>query len=281
MPIYDLGYRHWTGRWTSHPYRWWAITRRGIGLLAKNKRFLVLMILSGIPFLIRAVMIYASTLTSRQISILQIDGRFFEDFLSQQMRFFVLIIAVFAGAGLISNDLKANALQIYLSKAITRRDYLIGKLGVLVFFLSLPTLVPGLLLFLLAILFKSDVGFIQEFYWVPGSIVAYSALIMFSFALIVLALSSLSKSSRFAGINFIAVFFFSEILYGILSSILRTTKVAWISLGNDLTQVGDLLFGRQPKYLCPGWASVLALAILGSGSLWIIHRRIRAVEVIR
>ena len=33
MPIHDLGYRHWAGEWTSHPYRWWVITRQGIGLL--------------------------------------------------------------------------------------------------------------------------------------------------------------------------------------------------------------------------------------------------------
>lgn len=280
MPIYDLGYRHWTGRWTSHPYRWWAITRRGVSMLAKNKRFLVLMILSGIPFLVRSVMIYASTITSRQIPLLRIDAKFFEDFLSQQMQFFALIIAIFAGAGLIANDLKANALQIYLSKPITRRDYLIGKLGILVFFLALPTLVPGLLLFLVAILFKSNLEFLQEFYWVPGSIVAYSLVIMFSFALLMLAFSSLTKSSRFAGINFIAVFFFSKILYEMLSSILRTSKVAWISLGTNLTQVGDLLFGRDLRYLSPGWVSILALTVMICGSVWIIHRRIRAVEVV-
>lgn len=280
MPIYDLGYRHWTGRWTSHPYRWWAITRRGISLLSKNKRFVALMILSGIPFLVRAVIIYASTLTGKNVPLLRIDARFFEDFLSQQMQFFGFFIAIFAGAGLIANDLKANALQIYLSKPITRQDYLLGKLGILVFFLALPTLVPGLLLFLLAILFKSDADFVRELYWVPGSIVVYSIIIMFSFGLVMLALSSLSKSSRFAGISFIAVFFFSQILYGILNGILRTTRVAWISLGNNLTQVGDLLFGRDPRYLSPAWVSVLVLAVLACGSVWIIHRRIQAVEVV-
>lgn len=280
MPIYDLGYRHWTGGWTSHPYRWWAITRRGIRLLATNKRFIVLMVLSGIPFLVRSVMIYASTLSSRQISFLRVDGHFFEDFLSQQMQFFVLLIAIFAGAGLISNDLKANALQIYLSKPITRRDYLIGKLGVLLFFLALPTLVPGLLLFVLAVLFKSDVGFLKEFYWIPASILLYSLAIMISFAMLMLAFSSLSKSSRFAGINFIAAFFFSHILYGVLSAVLRTTGVAWVSFRNNLTQVGDLAFGYAPRYLSPGWVSVIILAGLACGGACIIHRRIKAVEVV-
>ena len=280
MPIYDLGYRHWTGSWTSHPYRWWVITRRGVSLLAKNKRFVALMILSGIPFLVRAVMIYASTITGKNIPLLRIDAKFFEDFISQQMQFFGLFIAIFAGAGLIANDLKANALQIYLSKPITRQDYLLGKLGILLFFLALPTLVPGLLLFLIAILFKSDVEFLRTLFWVPASIVAYSIIIMLTFALIMLALSSLSRSSRFAGISFIAVFFFSQILYGILNSILRTTRVAWVSLSNNLVQVGDLLFGRDPRYVSHGSVSVLVLAILACGSVWVILRRIQAVEVV-
>jgi len=282
MPIHDLGYRHWAGEWTSHPYRWWVITRQGIRMLVQKKRFLVLMILSAIPFVVRSVMIYITTLvgdSARRISLLTINAKFFEDFLSQQM-FFTFLIAIYAGAGLVANDLKANALQIYLSKPITRRDYMLGKLGVLVFFLALPTLVPGLLLFLLAVLFQSDLTFLRENYWVLASILGYSLVIVLTYALIVLALSSMTQSSRFAGISFAAVFFFSQILYGILSQILRTTQVAWVSIGNNLSQVGDLLFRHAPQYRSPAWVSVVILAALVAGSAWIVHRRVQAVEVV-
>src|SRR5919201_3649108 len=114
MPIYDLSYRHWSGEWTSHPYRWWVITRQGINLLGRKTRFLALMILSSFPFFVRCVMLYLSTVLGR-FPLLTIDAKFFEDFLNQQ-RFFALIIAIYAGAGLIANDLKTNALQIYFSK---------------------------------------------------------------------------------------------------------------------------------------------------------------------
>lgn len=279
MPIYDLGYRHWSGEWTSHPYRWWVITRQGINLLVHKRRFMALMALSAIPFMVRAVMLYLSSSLGRSLPLLQINGKFFEEFLSQQM-FFTFIIAIYAGAGLVSNDLKANALQIYLSKPITRRDYVIGKLGVLVFFLSLPTLVPALLLYLLAILFGTNLTYFRDNLWVLASIVAYSLAIVFTYALVMLALSSLSKSSRFAGINFAAVFFFSQILYGILSQILRTTWVAWVSLGNNLTQIGDLLFSSTAHYRCPTWLSAVVLAVLLTGSTWIVHNRVKAVEVV-
>jgi ABC-2 type transport system permease protein len=279
MPIHDLGYRHWSGQWTSHPYRWWVITRQGIALLSRKKRFIVLMILACIPFVVRGVLIYLTTVVGKSGPFLRVDGKFFADFLSQQMIFTVLI-SIYAGAGSIANDLKVNALQIYLSKPITRLDYIIGKLGTVVFFLAMPTLIPALLLFLLAALFDSSLSFMREYYWVPASIFGYSLVIILTCALVVLALSSLSRSSRFAGINFAAVFFFSQILYGILNAILRSTKVAWISLGANLIQVGDLFFGNSPKYASPQWLSGLILLVLAAGCSLLIHRRVQAVEVV-
>ncbi len=280
MPIHDLGYRHWSGQWTSHPYRWWVITRQGILILARKKWFIALMLLAWIPFVVRAVMIYVATVVGKSAPFLRVDARFFEDFLSQQMTFFLFPIVIYAGAGSIANDLRANALQIYLSKPITRRDYVIGKLGILVFFLALPTLVPGLLLFLLAVLFESNTTFLSQYYWVPAAVFGYSLVIMFTCGLVMLALSSLTRSSRFAGINFAAVFFFSQILYGILSGILRTTQVAWVSLRNNLTQVGDLLFGDSLKYASPLWISILVLTAILVASTWVVHRRVQAVEVV-
>src|SRR5438552_19166944 len=176
MPIYDLSYWQCVGGWSSHSYRWWVITLLGIYILGRKWRFLVLMILSALPFVVLCVMLYLSTVLGR-IPLLTINAKFFEDFLSQQM-FFVFIIAIYAGAGLIANDLKANALQIYFSKPITRRDYVMGKLGVLFFFLALPTLVPGMLLFFLAALFKSDSSFFEHIFWVPASVLGYSFLII-------------------------------------------------------------------------------------------------------
>ncbi len=279
MPIYDLSYRQWSGVWTSHPYRWWVITRQGINILGRKRRFLVLMILSALPFLVRCVMLYLSTVLGR-IPLLTINAKFFEDFLSQQM-FFVFIIAIYAGAGLIANDLKANALQIYFSKPITRRDYVMGKLGVLFFFLALPTLVPGMLLFFLAVLFKSDASFLEQNCWLPASVLGYSLLIIATYSVVMLAVSSLSKSSRFAGIVFAALFFFSRIFYQILSVVLRSTRVAWVSLGNNLTQIGDYLFQVSPQYQSPLWLSAMVLGLLMLGSVWLLHHRVQAVEVVK
>jgi ABC-2 type transport system permease protein len=279
MPIHDFGYRHWTGKWTSKPYRWLVITRQGVSLLIRKKRFLILMILSSLPLLVGSVLIYLSSLSGQGIRLLQISGRFFEEFLTHQM-FFAFIIAIYAGSGLIANDLRANALQIYLSKPITRWDYILGKLGVMIFFLALTTLTPGVLLFLLAAVFESNLMFLSEHWWILGSIIGYSLVIVLTFALVILALSALSRSASFAGIAFAAAFFFSQILYGVLSAVFRSKSMAWISLSNNLIQTGDLLFGSPPRYSSPAWISVSIIALLISTSLWVVQKRVRGAEVV-
>ena len=55
-------------------------------------------------------------------------------------------VTVFVGAGLIANDRRANALQIYLSKPLLRMEYIGGKLAILATFLLFVTLLPALLL---------------------------------------------------------------------------------------------------------------------------------------
>ncbi len=241
--------------------------------------FLVLLFFSLIPFLVRSVFLYGAVVLGK-ISFARIDARFFENFLSEQM-FFTFLISIYAGAGLIANDLKANALQIYFSKAITRGDYLIGKLGVAVFFVALPTLLPGMLLFLLAVVFHSDLDFLQQYWWVGLSITGYSLSIIFTNALVILALSSLNRSSRFAGIFFAALFFFGRILHGILSAMLGTTGLSWVSISLSLNQVGDLMFRSPPTYDTSPWISALVLCALMAGSASIIHSRVRAVEVVK
>ena len=68
---------------------------------------------------------------------------------------------------------------------------------------------------------------------------------------------------------------------GILSQILRTTRVAWVSLTQNLIQLGDFFFAAPPHYAFPTWVSGAIVAGLMAGSAWLVHRRIRAIEVVK
>ena len=64
-------------------------------------------------------------------------------------------------AGLIADDRQSNALQIYLSKPITRHDYIAGKLLTLAVFLVAVTWAPAMLLLLLQVLFSGSLEFVS------------------------------------------------------------------------------------------------------------------------
>src|SRR6185312_2542188 len=104
--------------------------------------------------------------------------------------FFIFLITVWAGAGLIANDRRANALQIYLSKPLMRVEYIGGKLGVLFFYLLEITLLPGLLLLLLQILFSGSFTFIRSNLFLLPAITLASLVRVCISAFTMLALSS-------------------------------------------------------------------------------------------
>ena len=58
------------------------------------------------------------------------DGAVFAQFLNWQI-LLGLLLTIFGGAGLIANDLRTGAILVYLSRPLTRRDYVLGKLCVL------------------------------------------------------------------------------------------------------------------------------------------------------
>ena len=74
----------------------------------------------------------------------------------------MFFVTVYVGAGLIANDRRANALQIYLSKPLTRAEYVFGKMAMLMTFLLLVTWVPGIVLLVVQCLFAGSFTFVRD-----------------------------------------------------------------------------------------------------------------------
>jgi len=156
MPIHDQGYRRYEGRREAHGHTWLVITRAGIMERLRERKFLGLLLFAWLPFLVRSVQLYVAS-NYPQASFLNATPAMFRDYLSQQ-GVFVFFITLYVGSGLIANDRRANALQIYLSKPLTRVDYVVGKLATLLIFLTFVTWVPGILLLLMQILFAGSLA---------------------------------------------------------------------------------------------------------------------------
>ena len=279
-PIHDQGYRRYGGLKARTGTGWMVITRAGIRNHFAKRAFLGLVLLSwaAVP-LVRAVQIYAAANLPQASSSSPAPAETFRQFLDQQ-QIFVFFVTVYVGAGLIANDRRANALQIYLSKPLTRAEYIFGKLAILMSFLLLVTWVPAIVLLIVQIAFAGNFTFLRNNLYLFPAITVFSFIQVTMVAAAMLALSSLSKSSRYVAILYAAVIFFTQAIYGVLSVVTRSTQLSWISFPANLAQVGDVIFRLPPKYATPWPVSLLMILGLIAVSALILERRVRGIEVV-
>jgi ABC-type transport system involved in multi-copper enzyme maturation permease subunit len=279
-PIHDQSYRHYAGERRPLGRAWTVIAWTGIRSMLARKWFLGVLIASWIPFVVRTVHIYVVTMYPTAGQMLPVDARAFMQFIEQQS-IFIFFVSVFVGAGLIANDRRANALQIYLSKPLLRIEYIAGKLAVLGTFLLFVTVVPGLLLIVLQVAFAGNLDFLRANIHVIPAVVLASLVrvIVASFAM--LALSSLSKSTRYVAILYTGVIFFTESIYAVLLVVTGSTRVAWVSVGANIENVTDVMFRQPHRYDTPASVSLLVLVGLVVVAMSVLERRVRGVEIVR
>ena len=286
MPIHTQDYRHWEGVLKPRNYtRWWIIAKAELKLLAQRK---IVRLIVAIPPLIyifvHAILIYIVNQVPDATLPFDVNAEFFQKFLFRLVpipsAMLIALIAIFGGSGLIATDLKNNALSLYLSKPISWIDYLIGKFAVIGILLGCLTLIPGLLLFLEHLLL-TDTTFLKENYWVPFSIIAYSVLITLSAGLLMLLFSSLTSNPRYATIGFCAVWFGLPVIYEVLRVITRTSRMAIVSIWANYDILGSALFNASHEHVVHWAWSLLILLALIVLCLFVLHRRIRAVEIVK
>jgi len=278
-PIHDQGYRRYGGLKARTGTGWMVIARAGIRSQLAKRAFLGLLLLSFLPFFARAIQIYLAVNFPQTGDLLAVKPELFRQFLDQQ-QIWVFFVTVYVGAGLIANDRRANALQIYLSKPLTRTEYIFGKLAILMSFLLLITWVPALLLLIVQIAFAGNFTFLKNNLYLFPAITVFAFIQVATVAAAMLALSSLSKSSRYVAILYAAVLFFTQAIYGVLSLVTRSTQLSWISFPANLAQVGDVIFRLPPKYSTPWPVSLLMIVGLIAVSAVILERRVRGIEVV-
>lgn len=278
MPIHDQSYRRYLGGKAMPGRAWTVIAWAGIRNMIRKRIFMGLLVFAWIPFVVRAVVFYFAS-SVPQAAILAPDAKTFRDFLEQQ-DFFAFVVTIYVGAGLIANDRRANALQIYLSKPLMRAEYIAGKAAVLFTFLLAVTWVPGILLLLVQVLFSGSLAFLKANLFLFPAITLSALLQALVATFTMLALSSLSKSSRYVGILYAGIVFFTAAVYGAMLAITGSTSLSWLSLGANLTQVIDVIFRLTPRYATPWEVSLLVVIGLIVLSISVLERRVRGVEVV-
>lgn len=282
MPIHDQGYRRHLGMRTPRGRAWSVITTAGLRAFFGKRAFLALLLLSWLPFAVRAVQFYlAANLPASipQVALLVPSPETFRQFLGLQ-DFFVFFVTIYAGAGLIASDRRANALQIYLSKPLTRAEYVFGKMAILMTFLLMVTWLPAMVLLLVQVSFAGSFTFLMSNLYLIPAITVFSFVETTVVSAAMLALSSLSNNSRFVGLLYAGLIFFSDALFGVLRAVTGESGLSWVSFGNNLAQIGDAIFRVPLRYSTPWPVSLLMIVALVVTSGLILERRVRGVEVI-
>ena len=277
-PIHDQGYRHYGGRREPYGRRWWVIARAGLMGRIRERRVIAVLLVAWLPFLVRAVQFYASA-NYTTVAILAPTAETFREFLGQQ-EVFIFIVSIVIGAGLIADDRRANALQIYLSKPLTRVEYILGKLMTLALVLTFITWLPAMLLLILQMLFAGSTKFLSEHLFLIPAITLVAAVQVFVSSFAMIALSALSKSRRFVAMMYAGILFFTAAMYQALRQI--TTSSAWavISPRDTMNVIADGVFRIQGFRPVPFPAAIVAVIVLIAVSIWILERRVRGVEVV-
>jgi ABC-2 type transport system permease protein len=242
MPIFDQGYQHWQGKLSGHAWRWLTITRRGVRAQWTSRWVRVVLLLAWLPALALILVLVFWGLFEQQAEMVMPIIQFFRlpkemmagphafrttvwtlayEYFFQFEMFFAMILVLLVGPNLISQDLRFNALPLYFSRPLRRIDYFVGKLGVIATFLGAVAVVPAVLAYVLGVVFSLDLGVIRDTAHLLPAALGYGLLIVLSAGTLMLALSSLSRNSRYIGALWVGVWFVSSGLATVLSIIHR------------------------------------------------------------
>jgi ABC-2 type transport system permease protein len=304
MSVYEHGYKPYMGSLTPEWSRFLILPRHAARDVFRSKLFVAFFAACFIYPLVAAILIYLHH-NVNAISLMKLDIRelvpinasFFHVFITSQclLGFFLTVLI---GPPLISRDLANNALPLYLSRPFTRREYVIGKMCVIVILVSLITWIPGLLLFLLQA-YLEGAGWFGNNLWMAGSILLSSFVWIVLLSVLSLAISAWLKWRVVASGALLAIFFIPSAFGEIVNELFETRLGHLISLGAIMNSIWLGLFGlfqRQTglrsgtrngrRYEIvflepPLWSSWLVLGFICACCVLLLMRKVRAYEVVK
>lgn len=296
MAVYKRAYRPYEGPLTPAGSRFLVLARYGLQEIFESRVLTAYLVFCLLPFLVEAAVVYVSNSPAARF-LLRIPGTsealpigFFVGTLTVQ-GFLAYALTAWVAPVLISPDLVNGALPLYLSRPLSRAEYVFGKMIVLFTLLSLITWVPGLTLFgIQAGLAGSD--------WAYENLRAAGATFLGAWIWIVvltllgLAISAwirwrLVASAAIFGIIFMGSAFgeaWGEVLrnpWGRLANPSYLVALVWRDLFfSRSSSLANEVFANRGMADLPTGVALLALAAVCVFSLWLLDRRLRAREVV-
>ena len=293
MAVYKRTYKAYSGPLTPGWSRFSVLSRYGFASLFDSRPFTAYCILCCVPFLFGIAYIYILHAPSVQGLLnmqlgqqLEIDRRWFVVMLAVQCAM-GFILTAWGAPGMITKDFANHAVQLYLSRPLSRTEYLLGKAFVLIALLSATTWIPTLLLLFLQGGLQGN-GWLWQNLWLAGSIVVGGMLWVAVITLYSMALAVWVKWRIAATGLMFATFFLLPGLGEAVNVILRTEWGRLLSLPYTMGVIWSHLFRFSEFQLratqndrIPLWSAWGAVLGVCAFSIWLLNRRLQAREVER
>lgn len=309
-PIADLSYRNYDGPIEAPSFRWWVIAKMGMRLGIKKRAFWFFASLSSYFYLILATAFYFIDLISQSGAPKLLAGITWKDqFLNclniAQLPLFIL--AMLIGTSSIASDNRANALLVYLSKPVSKLDYLIGKWVSIFLPLYAATAIPAIVFYGYCLLSFRSYGFASQDPWLFAKLMLILPTTAAIHASLSVGVSSLFDQPRLAGAAYAAIYFISNMFTQFVKVILITNEARGGALGES-SPLRTLFYGSVdglqsglskavfdsagspafpgsnsgPQIPAPnGYLMFAIIAAICAISVATAYSRIRAVEVVK
>ncbi len=300
--IYSLGYEKWEGERGRALPPWFLIGRAGLRNIVSSSGCFARTI-----FIIFFVIYYALVIvgTAARFQLEQLSERWqwlrgFAEVYNQVSAdvsestqhmgnvlipslIFSILAMVFYGAQLISKDKRANALQVYFSKSVSRFDYVLGKFLSVGAMTATVTLVPSVMILIVGFMFTTDhLAFFAESWYIPVLTGSYWLLLTISFGSVTLFFSSCFNKGYMAGVGIIGFQLFCTVFSLLASAILGSSYmldgINWVK---GLFQLGMAIYSLEVENWAAMFWRFIDLAALSGVAGYLIFRNIRPVEVVK
>ncbi len=307
MVIHDRSYARWDGeRGTAvraAPIIAEAGIRQGAAVIFRRKIVAVLLTLWALgPFAAGLLMMFVFSYIKKNLeafpqfegafddpvvsAVLTLSGETIFFYWSYMQVFFVIIACLMVGAGLIADDRRTNALELYLSRPVGVAQYMLGKFCSIAFFVGLVTVLPAATAVLVQLALSWDEpGEATRLAELFARTLAAGAIWVVVPSLLILTASSLSKKARNAAIAWFAFLFALEgPISNILVEVFRNDSFYLLSFRHNIWQTTAWLLGNTDSQDfvqgVPVWQSAVVLGAWVLICAGLIRRRVKPVEVV-
>jgi ABC-2 type transport system permease protein len=286
MAVYERVWRTYEGPLTRLRWRFLVITRYALKDAFASRLFTAFYAACALPTLVGIFLVYLS----HNMGLMQRIGMPPDVLQNLTMAFFhrlfafqavpAFFITVIVTPSLVAPDLANNALPLILSRPVNRRDYVLGKMAVLAALLSPVTWIGGLTVWMLQSLMEGGGWWWEHVRIALAYTVGHGTWIVV-ISLVSLAICAWVRFKPVARGVLVGVYLILGGLSEMINFRTGTHLGDLIDLVDALHVIVGWLFDANARLPLPVWAAWISLATAAGVSLLLLHRKLRAHEVVR